>query len=135
VAEPHFGEGRDSQKPTDSFSTGVSDVQAQLRCSSDHASGGINQIQSKPTTIEEAFVNHKNMKLKFILIIGSALVIHQAAPIARGQDSDAAATIKQLQKRIEELERIVQTIQQNSPPRWPPLRMLASNPSTKRCAY
>jgi phosphate-selective porin OprO/OprP len=58
----------------------------------------------------------KSMKLKFILVITAALVIHQAAPIARGQEANDADTIKQLLKRIEELERKVESMQRGSPP-------------------
>ena len=32
------------------------------------------------------------MKLKFFLVIAAALVIHQTAPTARGQDANDAAT-------------------------------------------
>ncbi len=59
-------------------------------------------------------MNSKRTKFEVVLLLGALFLVQAAAPVARGQDSSASDTIKELQKRIEELERKVETMQRSN---------------------
>jgi len=59
----------------------------------------------------------RDSRLVAVLLASALLVLEAAVPMTRGQDTSAADTIKELQKRIEELERKVEAMQRsNAPP-------------------